>query len=84
MLAYCLQKHKKAVVIGERTPGAANPSSDFKVNKLFTMTIATGAGKHPVTGKDWEGTGVVPDIPARPHEILEVTFKEARKAIRAG
>lgn len=61
--AYDLQSLGRAVVIGERTAGAAHPAFDYRVGDHFTLTIPTSRYVSAVTGTDWEGTGVVPDIP---------------------
>ena len=60
--AYDLQSVRRGVVIGERTAGAAHPAFDFRVGDHFTLTIPTTRYVNVVTGTDWEGTGVIPDI----------------------
>lgn len=60
--AYDLQSVRRAVVIGERTAGAAHPAFDYRVGEHFTLTIPTSRYVNAVTGTDWEGTGVAPDI----------------------
>jgi C-terminal processing protease CtpA/Prc len=60
--AYDLQSVRRAVIIGERTAGAAHPAFDFRVGQHFTLTIPTTRYVNAVTGTDWEGTGVIPDI----------------------
>ena len=78
MLAYCLQQHDRAVVIGEVTAGAANATSDFSVDKRFDISIPTGAGRHPKTGVDWERTGVTPDHPVLRRKALPAALAMAR------
>jgi retinol-binding protein 3 len=60
--AYDLQSVRRAAVIGERTAGAAHPAFDFRVGEHFTLTIPTTRSVNAVTGADWEGTGVIPNI----------------------
>lgn len=60
--AYDLQSVRRAVIIGQRTAGAAHPAFDYRVGEHFTLMIPTMRYVNAVTGTDWEGTGVVPDI----------------------
>jgi len=69
--AYDLKSVGRAVVIGERTAGAAHPAFDYRAGEHFTLTIPTSRYVNAVTGTDWEGTGVVPDIPASKEQALE-------------
>jgi C-terminal processing protease CtpA/Prc len=70
--AYNLQALKRAVVVGEISAGAANPGRQFRINDHFAVFVPTGRAINPITGTNWEGTGVKPDI--------ETTFKQALKA----
>jgi hypothetical protein len=69
--AYDLQSIRRAVVIGERTAGAAHPAFDYRVGEHFTLTIPTTRYVNTATGTDWEGTGVVPDIPSSKEQALK-------------
>jgi len=69
--AYDLKNARRAIVIGERTAGAAHPAFDYRVNEHFALTIPTSRYVDAVTGTDWEDTGVVPDILASKEQALE-------------
>ena len=69
--AYDLKSVRRAVVIGERTSGAAHPAFDYRVGEHFTLTIPTSRYVNAVTGTDWEGTGVVPDVPTSKEQALK-------------
>ena len=60
--AYNLQQLKRAVIVGETTAGGANPGSGFRLHDHFWMFIPTGQAISLATGKNWEGTGVIPDF----------------------
>jgi hypothetical protein len=60
--AYTLQSARRATVVGEPTAGAANPGGFFPAGDGFNVFVSTGTPINPITGKNWEGTGVVPDI----------------------
>lgn len=69
--AYDLKSVRRAVVIGERTAGAAHPAFDYPVGEHFALTIPTTRYVNAVTGTDWEGTGNVPDILSSKEEALK-------------
>ncbi|MDQ3803360.1 MAG: S41 family peptidase [Acidobacteriota bacterium] len=60
--AYSLQALGRATVVGETTRGGANPGKEFRINEHFAAFVPTGRALNPVTGTNWEGTGVKPDI----------------------
>jgi C-terminal processing protease CtpA/Prc len=69
--AYSLQAQKRVTVVGEVSAGGANPGWEFRINEHFQIFVPTGRAINPVTGTNWEGTGVKPDI--------ETTFPDALK-----
>ena len=65
--AYDLQAMKRAVVVGEQTGGGANPGGtmpvyEFADKSRLDMYVSLGHVVNPVTGSNWERTGVTPDI----------------------
>jgi C-terminal processing protease CtpA/Prc len=60
--AYSLQALKRATIVGEVSAGGANPGREFRVSGHFVVFVPTGRAINPVTGTNWEGTGVKPDI----------------------
>ncbi|HEY5809280.1 MAG TPA: S41 family peptidase [Povalibacter sp.] len=61
--AYTLQAAKRATIVGETSAGAANPGGPFPIGEGFNIFISTGTPINAVTGKNWEGVGVKPDVP---------------------
>ncbi|MEU8793172.1 S41 family peptidase [Streptomyces sp. NPDC048643] len=61
-LAYDLQQLGRAVIVGERTRGGAHPREGWTVHPHLEATIPVGRSVNPVSGTNWEGTGVVPDV----------------------
>lgn len=81
--AYDLQTRHRAVVVGEVTAGAANPGTDRRVHEHFTAFIPFGRAISPVTGTNWEGTGVQPDLAAPALGALRVAHRDAvQRALR--
>ena len=62
-LAYDLQSAKRAIVIGQTTAGGAHPCRHFVVDDHIFVSIPHQKAINPHTGKNWEGTGVLPDYP---------------------
>ena len=60
--AYTLQAARRATVVGESSAGAANPGGPVPTGTGFTVFISNASPKNPLTGSNWETTGVVPDV----------------------
>jgi hypothetical protein len=75
--AYDLQAMKRATIIGERSRGGAH-LVDFQViggEFLFTLPVARAV--NPLTGSNWEGIGVLPDVEVPQEEALQVAHQLA-------
>ncbi|MFJ2909887.1 S41 family peptidase [Streptomyces sp. NPDC087228] len=70
-LTYNLQQLGRAVVVGERTGGGAHPREGWTVHPHLEATIPLGRPVNPVSGTNWEGTGVQPDIPCAAADSLD-------------
>lgn len=69
-----LRELKRATVVGEPTGGGAHPV-DFKViNDLFALKVSIGRAINPVSGKNWEGTGVQPHVKVPADSALDVAY----------
>jgi len=80
IFAYDLQAMKRAVLIGEPTKGGAHSIDLFKIDDQFEINISTSRAVNPVTGANWEGTGVIPDVPVAPEKALATAIELAEKA----
>ena len=70
-VAYDLQAAGRATVIGEVTGGGANPSTAMDLGPWFTVIMPIGEARHPLTGTNWEGVGVRPDVAVPVERALE-------------
>ena len=61
-LAFILQEEQRAIVVGEPTPGAANPGRSYPANADFDVTVPNGLVRTGRSGGNWEGVGVRPDV----------------------
>jgi hypothetical protein len=80
-LAYTLQQLKRAVVVGRATKGMANPGEQFPVDDRFFIMVPTTLIKNAVSGTNWEGTGVAPDVVIAPEKALTMALAEALEAL---
>jgi retinol-binding protein 3 len=60
--AYNLKNLKRATIIGEVTGGGAHPVGGFAITPHVGAHIPVGRAINPISGTNWEGTGVAPDI----------------------
>ncbi|UQW99919.1 S41 family peptidase [Streptomyces sp. RerS4] len=77
-VAYTLQAHGRAVLVGETTRGGAHPTVRHPVTEHILVTVPTARSINAVTGTNWEGVGVVPDIPVPADEALDRALEAAR------
>ncbi len=61
-LAYDLQALKKAIIAGTPTAGGAHAVEIHTVLDSFTLFIPVAFSRNPVTGTNFQGKGVQPDI----------------------
>jgi hypothetical protein len=73
-LAYYLQQHGRATVVGERTGGGAHPRIGIRLHPHLELTVPTGRASHPGTGQNWEGVGVAPDVEVPADKALAVAL----------
>jgi hypothetical protein len=76
-LGYDLQQRGRATVVGERTRGGAHAREGFRVHPHLEATISVARAVHPVTGGNWEGTGVTPDVAVPAAEARSVAYRLA-------
>ena len=75
--SYNLQTRERATLVGETTGGGANPGGRMPVNQRFGIFIPTGRAINPITGTNWEGIGVVPDIAVDADEAYDTALAMA-------
>ncbi|KOU58662.1 peptidase S41 [Streptomyces sp. WM4235] len=80
-IAYTLQANGRAVVLGETTRGGAHPTTRYTVTDHIQVTVPTARAVNTVTGTNWEGVGVVPDVPVPADQALEEALGTASRQI---
>lgn len=82
--AYDMQAFELGVLVGETTGGGANPGGGGALTPMFSMFTPGGRPVNPVTGTNWEGVGVKPDIAAPADEALKVALQELGQSPASG
>lgn len=81
--AFLAKIHKKAIIIGEQTAGAAHSLTTLKVNDYLTIGVPSSRIFDKITNTDWEETnGVVPDVLITGDQPIETALKMALEAIK--
>jgi hypothetical protein len=80
-LCYTLQALGRATVVGETTGGGAHPTRGFPISAAVHIGIPFARSVNPVTGTNWQGTGVVPDVPADAEQAYDVAYAQALRHV---
>jgi hypothetical protein len=79
-LAYDLQALKRATIVGETSGGGANPFEYRRVHPHFALSLPEKRSVNPLTGTNWQGVGVKPDVPVPAADALAKALELARAA----
>ena len=80
-LAFLLQERQRLEVVGERTAGAANPGRPYPLNERLEATVPNGRVASAVSGRNWEGRGVAPDVAVAAAQSLRVAHARALREL---
>lgn len=83
--AYSLQARDRAVVVGGTTLGAAHTGmSHYRDDLQLSFGMPHSYVVNPLTGTDWEGVGIIPDVIANDYDALKTALQLARKTSQNG
>ena len=82
-LCYNLQALGRAELIGETTGGGAHPTRGFPISRAVQIAIPFARSVNPVTGTNWQGTGVVPDVAVPEAQAYDVAYARALRHVLA-
>ena len=85
-LSYDLQAFKRATIVGETTGGGSHTSNigPVPLGHGFVANIPTGYLVNAVTGTNWEGTGVKPDVAVPAEEAPAAAWSLAARTLADG
>ena len=76
--SYNLRNMERATLVGETTGGGAHPINIERFPELgIEMSVPYGRAVNPLTGDNWEGTGVEPHIKVPADRALDVAYAKA-------
>lgn len=76
--SYNMKNLKRGTIIGETTGGGAHPvDTQIFPNLNFGIRVPFGRAINPITGTNWEGVGVEPDIEVPADQALDRALVEA-------
>ncbi len=78
---YMLGSMERATVVGERTAGGAHPVKVVELGNGLAAAIPFARAVNPITGTNWEGTGVAPDVEVPAAQAFDAAYREALKAL---
>jgi len=81
--AYDLRALGRVRIVGERTRGGANPVTRNLLSSRFWALIPVARTRNPITGGNWQGTGVAPDILVPADQALAVAQRDAARQLIA-
>lgn len=74
--ALAMKHTGRATLVGSNTAGANHFGGGVELTGRFGAFVPVGRTYDPVTGKDWEGDGVAPDVAVAPEAALEWVLKD--------
>ena len=80
--AYDLKNLKRITVIGETTGGGSHAVSGRSAADHFVVWVPNARSISPVTGTDWEGIGVAPDVAVNADLALDTAQRLATEQIQ--
>ena len=80
---YNLQALGRAELIGEATGGGAHPTRPFPISGAVHIGIPFARSINPITGTNWQGTGVIPDVAVPEAEAFDVAYGKALRHVLA-
>jgi C-terminal processing protease CtpA/Prc len=82
-LAYDLQAHRRATIVGDVTRGGAHPSTVVSLGENIELRLPIARSVSPVTGGDWDGVGVIPDIAVPAADAFDTAYRALLDAVLA-
>jgi hypothetical protein len=78
---YTLQAQGRAELIGETTGGGAHPTRTIPISSTVAISVPFARSINPITGTNWQGSGVLPDIAVPAAEAYDVAYGKALRHV---
>jgi Peptidase family S41/N-terminal domain of Peptidase_S41 in eukaryotic IRBP len=80
--AYDLRNLKRVTLVGETSGGGAHAVNGHPAGDHFVVWVPNARSINPVTGTDWEGVGVAPDVRVSADDALTTAERLAAEKIQ--
>lgn len=82
---YNVKNLERGTIVGEVTGGGAHPVASYVFDDLNIMVrVSFGRAINPISGTNWEGTGVQPDIEVPADQALDTAYLDVLTKLREG
>jgi hypothetical protein len=81
---YNLKNLERATIVGETTGGGAHPVEGHQFDfgdYWVTMSLPFGRAVNPITGTNWEGTGIEPHLACSAKEARDTAYAHALETL---
>lgn len=82
-VSYGAQQERVAIIVGTASYGAANNTRYFPVAPRFVLSVSYHRPINPISGTNWEGVGVQPDMAVSAERALAAAHGDALKKLAA-
>jgi DNA-binding MarR family transcriptional regulator len=82
-ISYGFQQEKLATIVGGTTYGAANNNKKLPIAPQFILSVSYNRPVNPISGTNWEGVGVVPDLKVPSTQALAAAELDAYRRLRS-
>jgi len=73
--SYNMKNLERGVLVGDTTGGGAHPVNSRLFENLYvSMALPFGRAVNPISGTNWEGVGVIPDVAVPSEEALDHAY----------
>jgi hypothetical protein len=79
---FALQNSGRATIVGERTAGAGRNVVQFPAELGLRVSLSTTRVYDPASRREWERTGVLPDLLTTSEDALTAALEHARETIQ--
>jgi len=79
--AYHMQAFELARIVGETTGGGAHPTGARTIGHGINMSLPIGQARSPITGRNWERVGVIPDVEVPREDALAAALGELGQSV---
>ncbi|MGE0556232.1 MAG: S41 family peptidase [Gemmatimonadales bacterium] len=81
--SFVLKNLGRARIVGSRTAGAGHMVTGVPLSRGFAISVSITRVMDARSGKEWEGTGVIPDLDVDPADALDAAHEAALVALAA-